>query len=44
MGIESIPKENSDWDQLQEEWSRAVDALGSDNLNLLQLTNRADNK
>jgi len=47
MNIESIPQENSDWKTLQEDLSRAMDALSSDDplsTKLLGITNIANDR
>ena len=39
MSFESIPKEDSDWQSLQESWDRAANALSDDEKEVLEVTN-----
>ena len=39
MSFESIPKDDSDWQSLQESWERAANALSYDEKEVLKVTN-----
>ena len=39
MSFESIPKEDSNWQSLQESWDRAANALSNDEEEVLEVTN-----